>query len=288
MVMQSKSMSLKVAKSLNNGGRALKAIWSSQALDAEETLIMMYLGSQLNFLGDFTESVPRFVSTISKSTKLAERTVQRRMKSLNDRGYIEIVSSKSEKGGNTANRYSLTDLIFEEYASYLTDKEQEEERGGVTARHQGGDSQTPGGVTARHQGGDCQTPISVLSSSPCNSKSLSIGWVEGEQPANSAVDVIDIVKRVEPLFANPKTGFVPFSELNAVFVEIKAKQGKAAAICFTDYLKQIWEASSQGPWLGTGSEKPQDFRLSVLSLPKYLRWWGETFQESLDWARMPH
>ena len=163
------NMSLKVAKSVTNGGRSLNAIWANKNLDAQEKLILLYLASQLDFTKEFTAPIERYVGTIAKNTGLSDRTIQRRMKSLcsDERRYIKITERKNGDL-NVASSYRMTDKIFVEYAAYLSEKEAREiiENEVVTESHQGGDRESPGVVTESHQGGDRESPINPSSSSP--------------------------------------------------------------------------------------------------------------------------
>lgn len=172
---------LKAAQAVNNGGRALNAIWYSEDLDAEETSIMMYLGSQLNFNREFTESIPRTVGSISKRTKLSERTVRRRLNDLAERGYIVKTSNfNNANGRQCANNYALTDKIFQDHLTYLTEKYAKEGR--VTDSQGEAVPQSGGRVTDSQGEGDCVTANSPSYSSPGFNPPSSMTGCKNSQP----------------------------------------------------------------------------------------------------------
>jgi DNA-binding PadR family transcriptional regulator len=119
---QGKKQAVLIAMSLTNGGRALNAVWRCKNLDSEEKLILLFIGSQLDFTGDFSESIQRYVSTIVEWTCLSKATVHRRLKSLQKKGYIDRTRKTLENGELDANEYRLTDLIFQEHHDFLTKK----------------------------------------------------------------------------------------------------------------------------------------------------------------------
>jgi DNA-binding HxlR family transcriptional regulator len=116
---QEKKQAVYVAKALTNGGRALNAVWRCDKVDAQEKLILLYLGSQLDFRGDFTEAVQRHISTIVKWTGIKRTTVFDRLKSLEEKKYIERKNKTLANGAPGANEYYLTDLIFTEHYALL-------------------------------------------------------------------------------------------------------------------------------------------------------------------------
>lgn len=99
----------------------------------------------------------------------------------------------------------------------------------------------------------------------------SMDGCKGTHPAKG-VELVDIVKEIEPLFANPRSGFVPFKQLNDAFVEIQPSMRPA----FAAYLKRCWEENLKG----SVDKRPSSYRLSVQRLPTYRQWFKESLAEA--------
>lgn len=110
--------SLATAKSLTNGGRALNAIWQNAKLTTHERIVLLYLGSQLDFTGNFTVSRWVPVSRLCAATSISRASMFRVLGGLHVNGYI-LKENRFGEIGQLANSYSITDKIFAEYARVL-------------------------------------------------------------------------------------------------------------------------------------------------------------------------
>ena len=116
-------MDAKFIRQSTNGGRALNAIWQS-SLPALQKLILLYLGSQLDFNGTFTEYRWCYVSTIEKATSISNRTIFSILSDLEKNGYISR-EKQFEGKKQLATLYAINDKIFDEYAAILVAKNNE-------------------------------------------------------------------------------------------------------------------------------------------------------------------
>ena len=102
-----------IESSLMNGGRSLNAIWNLP-FKSQEKLILSYIGSQLNFNGNFTEARRVTNEKLQRMTGLSRATLWRHINSLEKNGYL-IRTPDTIKG----NTYRLTPKLFHEYKTYL-------------------------------------------------------------------------------------------------------------------------------------------------------------------------
>ena len=242
------SLNLKIAKALNNGGRALNAIWENRNIDSQETVVLMYLGSQIDFTGEWTASVPRFVSTIAAKTKLSESTVVRRLKTLQEKKYITSTPTTLANGSRGANLYALTDRIFEEYMTHLEKKYQAEAEGVVAERGEGGVSEQGGVVAERGEGGVSGTPINPISSFPSISSSHMDGSLAlSSQPRRKSKkatkkdfgssDLVGVAQDFEEIFSK-RSKFINYNAVNLTLSDIYDKHGKEQLLDFVSFAKE--------------------------------------------------
>jgi len=105
-----------------NGGRALNAVFYSQDLSPPERLLMLLLGSEMDFRGQFSEYIPMTRKTIAKRLGYKEaRRIDPHITSLSERGYISVVKRIDENGIFDAqgSEYTITKRFFEDYSSWL-------------------------------------------------------------------------------------------------------------------------------------------------------------------------
>jgi hypothetical protein len=96
------------------GGRFLMSIARNQNITADETLVLLIIGSLQDF-SDILHSkryVP--IDKLSYLSKRSRRTIQYVLKSLEEKKYLIIQDCYKETGKQLSNEYSLSDLIFEE------------------------------------------------------------------------------------------------------------------------------------------------------------------------------
>ncbi len=109
---------MKVALALTNGGRALNAVWELR-IPIEQKSILLYLGSQMDFRGDFTEYRWCPISLICHATCMSRSTVFRALSSLESEGYI-VRKHRYRGAEQLASSYALAEKIFSEYAEKLS------------------------------------------------------------------------------------------------------------------------------------------------------------------------
>src|SRR6478752_5987741 len=100
------------------GGRYLRAFDHAQDIDHYEHSILTYLGSLMPFDKGFIDH-PAFpsISTISRSTRICEATVRKKLRVLQQKGYVKVEAVRflNEHGyfQQSSNNYFLSDLAFQ-------------------------------------------------------------------------------------------------------------------------------------------------------------------------------
>lgn len=104
-----------------NGGRALNAVFYSD-MNSPERLVMLFLGSEMNFNGDFAE----FIAVSRKKMMLRlgfkdHKTLDRHIGTLEERGYLTVVRKQDHRGvwDPEGNEYSITKKFFDDYSDWL-------------------------------------------------------------------------------------------------------------------------------------------------------------------------
>jgi DNA-binding MarR family transcriptional regulator len=117
------------------GGRFLKAISQNKNLTANEKLVMLTLGSELDYR-DFEHS-QRYISVerFAELTSLSRETVFRVIKRLCLNDYIIRVNRFDENNRQRSNLYSLTPKVFKEWMSVNSAEGVCEPLGGVSVSH---------------------------------------------------------------------------------------------------------------------------------------------------------
>jgi hypothetical protein len=129
------------------GGRFLMAIAENQNLTADETLILLIIGSHQDF-NDFLHS-KRYM-TIERIAFLAKRTerwIKKCLRSLEQKGYLITEECFRKSGKQLANNYSLSDIIFTDaHQNWLSS------RGEYSSPHKvtEGEYSSPPGVNTVH------------------------------------------------------------------------------------------------------------------------------------------
>jgi hypothetical protein len=100
------------------GGRYLRAFDHAPDIDHYEHSILTYLGSLMPFdKGFVSHAAFPSIATISRSTKISEATVRKKLRSLQGKGYVnvEAVRFLNERGffQQSSNNYFLSDLAFQ-------------------------------------------------------------------------------------------------------------------------------------------------------------------------------
>ena len=268
------------------GGRSLTAIYECEHLSDKEQAVMLYFGHCAEFQKDgFVHLKAHRLETIAKKIRVSPDTARRAIHSLVDRGYVAKVRRLAANGFELTPEYSLTWKIFKEYQeNWLLKKAHDEKVNdlGDSNLLAGGSNLQGGGSNLLGRGLQDATPI-IDPSYSCPSPAIDppplLGGCNGEHPANVDGDVVDAVSRVELLFSNARNGYVPYKRLNKVFAEVRRQHGLEGAVQFAEYLKLIWEENRPKTWLGVGSKRPEEYRLSLNSMDTYLKWWQETATE---------
>lgn len=117
------------------GGRFLKAISQNKNLTANEKLVMLTLGSELDYR-DFEHS-QRYISVdrFAELTSLSRETVFRVIKRLCLNDYILRVNRFDENNRQRSNLYSLTPKVFKEWICANSTEGVCEPLGGVSVSH---------------------------------------------------------------------------------------------------------------------------------------------------------
>jgi len=102
---------------VTNGGRALNAVWHT-SLPAIQKIILLYLGSQLDFRGDFMEARKVTLSTLAERVGWKRTSLKAAIRSLEEAGYLEVYENFSQNV-QMANSFKLTDKLFSDYAIKL-------------------------------------------------------------------------------------------------------------------------------------------------------------------------
>ena len=103
----------------HNGGRALNAIWYLPGLVIQERMILIFLGSECNFEGTFTEFLPVSKATIVEFTGIGKTTIDKYMHSLIGKGYLSVTRVTDQLGASLPNEYALTKKVFIDYEEIL-------------------------------------------------------------------------------------------------------------------------------------------------------------------------
>lgn len=106
---------------LTNGGRSLKAIWNNPQLNATEKIVLLYLGSEADFTGTFTEFRYHRAKDIARNCSLTERSVFRVIKDLEDKGYVKRKQRKKDNQ-KLPSSFAIKKQLFDEYRSILEEK----------------------------------------------------------------------------------------------------------------------------------------------------------------------
>lgn len=119
-----------IVSSKTSGGRCLNAIlYGCPDLSPPQTLILIVLGSKMDFRGTFQDEY-QFCSLnkIADTTKLSQRAVVNNLADLVQLGYVnKKVATISEQQIGHANHYCLTGKVFDSYLSAQIDKEEEKQ-----------------------------------------------------------------------------------------------------------------------------------------------------------------
>lgn len=119
LMLSSKCDSKKINYPFNcySGGRHLNAISHSKNLNMLEKHFMLTIGSLMDFK-DFENSAYYIsVKKLAELMSCGERTILKLVRSLNDKKYLVVENRFDENKRQMSNRYALSPLIFEEYAT---------------------------------------------------------------------------------------------------------------------------------------------------------------------------
>jgi hypothetical protein len=111
------------------GGRYLRAFDHAHDIDHYEHSILTFLGSLMPFDKTFIDH-PAFPSilTIATSTKISQSTVRKKLRTLQQKGYVKVEQFRflNERGHfqQSSNNYYLSSLAFDFYESVLASKDQ--------------------------------------------------------------------------------------------------------------------------------------------------------------------
>jgi len=143
-----------------NGGRALNAIWSvpKEKITSTEKIVLLFLGSQMNFESKFAEWRFESYGTIAERTCLTKRTIINTVGTLIEKGYVVKMNRKVKgkvegKKKNLSNFVRFTMKLFNEYEEYLRQKPSEIKTPDiplVNNMHQGSEIDAPGVVKHLH------------------------------------------------------------------------------------------------------------------------------------------
>ncbi|HYX38231.1 MAG TPA: helix-turn-helix domain-containing protein [Oligoflexus sp.] len=109
------------------GGRYLRAFDHAHDIDHFEHSILTFLGSLMPFDKGFVDH-PAFPSilTIATATKIGESTVRKKLRTLQQKGYLKVEAFRylNERGHfqQSSNNYFINSLAFEFYESVLVSK----------------------------------------------------------------------------------------------------------------------------------------------------------------------
>ncbi|WP_141735938.1 hypothetical protein [Oligoflexus tunisiensis] len=109
------------------GGRYLRAFDHAHDIDHYEHSILTFLGSLMPFDKTFVDH-PAFPSilTIAISTKISQSTVRKKLRTLQQKGYLKVEAFRflNERGHfqQSSNNYYLSSLAFDFYESVLVSK----------------------------------------------------------------------------------------------------------------------------------------------------------------------
>ncbi|NRA68792.1 MAG: hypothetical protein HRU19_30190 [Pseudobacteriovorax sp.] len=111
------------------GGRYLAAFASLDDIDYYELSILQYLASKMPFDKGFVGKVAfPSIATISRSTKIPESTVRKKIKSLVTKGYVikqeRRIINEQGRWQQLTNDYYLTEKAFEVYESVMQSKKE--------------------------------------------------------------------------------------------------------------------------------------------------------------------
>lgn len=187
---------------LRQGGRCLRAIWYLKDISVYERIILIYLGSILDFTGDFSEGKAVSKETIAKTTGISKRTAIRSVNQLIKKGYLTQILRKipSQKKHDTSLIF-MTHEVFRPYLDFLKQKYAEKyhrNNGGlgteiseddlvVSVGHLHSVCETPSVVSVGHHHSVSETPFNPPSSNknPSNSPDVyppnSAGLVSGSE-----------------------------------------------------------------------------------------------------------
>lgn len=110
------------------GGRYLRAFDHLPDIDHYEHSILTYIGSLLPFDKGFLDH-PAFpsIATISRSTKISESTVRKKLRSLESKGYVKVNAVRflncQGRYQQSSNDYFLASLAFEFFQDVLTSRD---------------------------------------------------------------------------------------------------------------------------------------------------------------------
>jgi DNA-binding transcriptional ArsR family regulator len=108
-----------------SGGRYLRAFDHLYDIDHYEHSILTYIGSLLPFDKGFLDH-PAFpsIATISRSTKISESTVRKKLRSLEKKGYVKVKAVRTlnyqGKYQQSSNDYYLAPIAFEFFQDVMT------------------------------------------------------------------------------------------------------------------------------------------------------------------------
>ncbi len=119
-----KELADKITNAKTGGGRSLKAIWECKGISVTEKMILLFLGSELNYCQDF-ENQYRFISlnNIAENIGYSKKCIITNIQSLLQKGYInkQLVTPEEQMKG-WSNHYCLTSKIFNEYLLMLIEE----------------------------------------------------------------------------------------------------------------------------------------------------------------------
>jgi hypothetical protein len=113
--------------SVFSGGRYLRAFDHLHDIDHYEHSILTYIGSLLPFDKGFLDH-PAFpsIATISRSTKISESTVRKKLRTLEKKGYVKVKAIRflncQGKYQQSSNDYFLAPLAFEFFQDVMTSR----------------------------------------------------------------------------------------------------------------------------------------------------------------------
>lgn len=111
-----------IAWEVYNGGRALNSILYS-SLKPPQRLVLIAITSQMDFTSNFKKLRWMPIKLIAKLSGFTNRHVTQTLSSLVSDGYL-LRKPRFNGSKQLANNYALTNKIFNEYETYLRDKDQ--------------------------------------------------------------------------------------------------------------------------------------------------------------------